>query len=251
MRIRIVLLGVGAGLVGALGATGVTAGGGDVIHGCIDRAGALRIVDKRDDCRNREKSLSWNNEGPQGPAGPAGKAGPPGAAGAPGPQGPAGPAGAPGEPGPEGPTGPQGAPGPMGPMGPQGVQGPAGPAGANGPQGPAGPQGAQGASGPQGPVGPQGPQGSPGIASVRVVTMNAVANGDHAIGTATCPAGTVATGGGVSISPSFNTAFAVTASYPASFNGLPPTGWTGSATRVGAYTGAWSINVYAVCAVVG
>jgi len=69
------------------------------IHGCYQKlSGSLRVVDASTPaCRGDEKSLDWNQVGPQGPAGDAG------------PQGPSGPAGPAGAPGPAGPPGPPGA----------------------------------------------------------------------------------------------------------------------------------------------
>ena len=112
--------------------------------------------------------------------------------GAVGPQGPPGPAGA---------TGPQGSPGPVGATGPEG---PAGPPGPTGPQGPQGPQG------PAGPTGPQGPAGKLMPANLRTIQVQ----GPHTLlcasldptcddfgsSTADCPAGSVVTGGGYSVS---------------------------------------------------
>jgi Lamin Tail Domain/Collagen triple helix repeat (20 copies) len=70
------------------------------IHACAARGdGRLRIVQKANACRARERAVSWNVSGPPGRVGPAG---PVGAAGARGTQGPAGPAG------PEGARGPKG-----------------------------------------------------------------------------------------------------------------------------------------------
>jgi hypothetical protein len=82
-----------------------------VIHACYNAssnpAGALRVIDAEAGakCSKNEKSLIFNQTGPQGPAGPAGSQGPAGPTGS---QGPAGPTG------PQGPAGPQGEPGPAG-----------------------------------------------------------------------------------------------------------------------------------------
>ena len=73
-----------------------------VIHACYNDksnpVGMLRVIDAEAGakCAKNEKSLTFNQTGPQGPAGPAGPQGPAGPAG---PQGPAGPAGPQGEPG--------------------------------------------------------------------------------------------------------------------------------------------------------
>ena len=147
----------------------------------------------------------WVTLGAAGPTGTQGVAGPQGAPGATGQTGPAGPTGA---------TGPQGAQGSQGPIGPVGAQGSPGvpgatgaqgPSGNIGPQGPAGPQGTSGptgAIGPQGPAGatgPQGPAGTGGTPTSFVVTVLTY----HVAGpflmianaVATCPAGSVITGG--------------------------------------------------------
>jgi hypothetical protein len=78
---------------------------GELIRGCVDSTGAIRIVVDGTSCADGETLLEWNITGPVGPQGPAGAtgpAGPVGPAGEPGPQGPAGPAGAQGEQGPQG-----------------------------------------------------------------------------------------------------------------------------------------------------
>jgi len=85
--------------------------------------GDTRIVDSGEACRSYEKTIAWNQQGPQGDVGPVGPKGETGAAGAQGPKGETGPAGA------TGPGGPKGDPGAQGASGPQGPAGPAGPAG--------------------------------------------------------------------------------------------------------------------------
>src|SRR5262245_46115729 len=63
-----------------------------VIRACVnEHTGAVRIVDDDDDCRPRERVLTWARRGPAGPGGPAGQEGPTG------PQGPQGVPGPPGE----------------------------------------------------------------------------------------------------------------------------------------------------------
>jgi hypothetical protein len=127
-----------------------------------------------------ERTLTWNQTGPQGPKGDIGPAGPQGLQGLVGPIGPKGdkgdqgaqglqgpkgdvgsqgPAGADGVPGKDGAPGPQG---PIGPVGPQGPKGDTGPAGLQGPQGLTGPQGQKGDTGATGPIGPAGAAGAPG-----------------------------------------------------------------------------------------
>jgi hypothetical protein len=81
---------------------------GGVIHACYNDksnpSGMLRVIDAEAGakCAKNEKSLIFNQTGPQGPVGPQGPAGPQGEPGPVGPAGPAGPAGPQGEPGPAG-----------------------------------------------------------------------------------------------------------------------------------------------------
>jgi hypothetical protein len=83
----VLVLAVGAGV-----AAGMAASGNPVIHSCYTKAsGRLRIISGTK-CHKREKSLSWNQKGPQGDQGPQGPKGMPGA------QGNSGPQGAPGQP---------------------------------------------------------------------------------------------------------------------------------------------------------
>ena len=109
---------VGGGAVYA--GVGLGAGGAneDVIHGCVNPSGGLRVVGPQEDCKKNENRLSWNR---QGPPGTPGQAGPPGREGAPGARGEAGPPGGAGPRGDQGPAGPPGAVGPAGPPGPAGV----------------------------------------------------------------------------------------------------------------------------------
>ena len=80
--------------------------------------------------------------------------------------------------------------------------GPRGADGATGATGEQGPQGAQGPAGPTGPAGPAGPAGPPGPSGSQLVTGTPVTSAANAprntvtTATATCPAGTVALGGG-------------------------------------------------------
>lgn len=62
------------------------------IHGCVNQAGVLRVIDPAagDTCKGSETTLDFNQQGQVGPPGPAGPSGPPGPQG---PTGPAGPAG--------------------------------------------------------------------------------------------------------------------------------------------------------------
>ena len=131
-------------------------------------------------------------EGDQGPPGPMGPMGPAGL------QGEQGEQGLPGATGPAGATGPGGAVGPAGATGPAGAVGPAGPAGAIGPVGLQGEQGEQGLPGATGPAGPAGPDK---VLRTTSVTANptTLAPNQGGSSTATCPAGTVVTGGGMRI----------------------------------------------------
>lgn len=79
-------------------------GSGGVIHACYKKQN-VRLVDANVACKNNERRISWNVQGPPGPQGL------PGRDGAPGLQGP---------------------PGAKGDKGDQGQQGPAGPAGISG-----------------------------------------------------------------------------------------------------------------------
>lgn len=97
-----------------------------VISGCVDQAGAIRIVGAVSQCKKTEKPLSWNQQGPIGPQGATGAKGATGATGA---KGVTGATGAVGATGPAGPMGPRGAMGPQGVTGPQGLKGDPGPAG--------------------------------------------------------------------------------------------------------------------------
>lgn len=113
-------LALAAGLaVGGIAGAGVVAAvehsDSGVLHGCAhERSGELRLLADGEDCRQGERAVQWNVQGPPGPAGPEGAAGPQGEQGVPGPQGEPGAPGAPGEPGAAGPSGP---PGPAGPPG--------------------------------------------------------------------------------------------------------------------------------------
>ena len=125
----VVLLATGA--AGAAVVANVYVDESGAYQGCVGPAGALRVLQPGETCRDNETGISWEQTGPVGPPGPTGSPGPPGADGedgqdgAPGLMGPAGAPGAAGPTGPPGPTGPTGAPGSRGP---QGEPGPATPA---------------------------------------------------------------------------------------------------------------------------
>jgi hypothetical protein len=104
---------VALALVGASVAYATIPGSNGVIHACYNPSNALRVidVDAGATCAKNEKSLDFNQTGPQGPQGPKGDQGIQGAQGI---QGVAGPTGATG---PAGATGATGAPGPAGASG--------------------------------------------------------------------------------------------------------------------------------------
>ena len=61
-----------AALVIALGGVAVAAipDSGGTIHGCYQQTGGnLRVVESAADCRNSERAISWNQQGPPGPPG--------------------------------------------------------------------------------------------------------------------------------------------------------------------------------------
>ena len=193
----LLLVGVLAGAIGAVGLTGSTGASGP----------------------QRETGPI----GPQGETGPIGETGATGATGATGPQGSTGPTGPTGETGPTGPqgsigptgatglTGSQGEAGPQGPRGstgPQGETGPTGPIGATGPTGPQGTQGIQGERGPTGLTGAKGDTGAPGTNGVNgtngvdattAITQQSVCDGSDAdsIADELCKIGMTGPGGGI------------------------------------------------------
>jgi len=129
--------------------------------------------------------------------------------------------------------------------GPAGPAGPTGNTGAAGPQGPQGTQGPQGDGGPQGATGPQGPKGDPGgLAGYAIVTSAAVPldPGFEDTGTATCPTGKIAVGGGVKAADA--TVLLMIESYP----NADGSGWNGTAVEVHSASAATTFTVYAVCA---
>lgn len=71
----------------------------EVIYACVSNSdGTTRIVTSGTICKKNERSVHWNQQGPQGERGPQGIQGAQGSQGEPGPQGTAGP------PGPRGPS---------------------------------------------------------------------------------------------------------------------------------------------------
>jgi hypothetical protein len=115
-----------------------------------------------------------------------------------------------------------------------------------GPAGPAGAKGATGATGPAGPAGPAGAPGAPGAAGTVTteIVNNATATDTSTVKelTATCPSGTVLSGGFV-LNPgnSGNVVLRATRSY------APDTGtWLVRAVNSGAIE-AWQLTTVAVC----
>jgi hypothetical protein len=125
--------------------------------------------------------------------------------------------------------GAQGPQGPAGPIGPTGLTGPAGHDGAAGPTGPTGPAGATGATGGVGSQGPQGPAGPVNIPTV--VTGSAAAN---TVGSAFCPSGSYATGGGLGVAGGL-----MKGSDPILNGSGQPVGWEGGSSSAN--------TVYVVC----
>jgi hypothetical protein len=124
-----------------------------------------------------------------------------------------------------------------------GPAGPAGPAGPQGEKGATGDRGPAGSQGPQGPQGAQGPKGDPGgLAGYEIVASapQTVTASNLSVGTANCPAGKVAVGGGVKVADPTNVF--VVDTYPNADGG----GWTATVANAGASDSTYT--VYAVCA---
>ncbi len=228
----VVAFAVAAGIAGAsiFGKPGVHNG---VITACIEpvtkgnaaTSGDLNMLN----CAKGAKNLSWNIKGPAGPEGAKGPEGPKGS---------------------EGPAGPHGSQGHAGAKGETGAKGPAGAPGATGATGAAGPVGAQG---PAGPAGPQGPAGASGTLTTTVATsQDAVGGGANSVTSALaeCPAGTVLTGGGGTVSNSVTAAQAsvqLVGSQPEA-NGWRATGVINTALGLG---NTMTVTAYAICAASG
>jgi hypothetical protein len=141
-------------------------------YACVTkRFHTLNLTTRTGTCRDSERKISFNAEGPRGLRGRAGATGPQGAKGADGARGPTGDKGdqgLKGEKGDQGPQGKQGLQGDTGPAGPQGLKGDQGDKGDTGPQGlkgdtgDTGPQGLKGDKGDKGDTGAAGPQGLKG-----------------------------------------------------------------------------------------
>lgn len=129
-------------------------------------------------------------------------------------------------------------------------RGPAGVAGLQGATGPQGPPGAQGVAGPQGDTGSHGPQGAKGdpgadggLAGYEIVTAPPVpiAASDFVVsGSASCPTGKLAIGGGLTVDDPEGEV-SLTESHPAA-------GGSGWVVTVLNYGEANSMTPYAICA---
>ncbi len=151
-----------------------------------DKYGELRVQDLLNDCDHETSCENMAGMADDGSAiaqtgGQGGREGPPG------PQGPKGDTGATGAQGPAGPTGSQGA------TGATGAQGITGLTGLTGPAGPAGAVGPAGAAGPTQVLTTQRVQGN---------TVEVAPGAPPGLSTATCPTGTVVTGGGMRLGES-------------------------------------------------
>jgi hypothetical protein len=137
----------------------------------------------------------------------------------------------------------------------QGAAGPAGPAGAKGATGSTGltgPKGDKGEKGDRGEIGLEGPEGEAGATNVTVVKVETpIAANSAGNAVAVCPAGSVATGGGVN-PVGVTTEAALIKSYPSTggvgqaVTGNTPTAWGGFAQNPTA--GVVTLNVFAICA---
>jgi len=124
--------------------------------------------------------------------------------------------------------------------------------GKQGPQGPQGPQGAAGsgvgATGPQGPAGPQGATlyglvTFPVEDTPRAITTTV---GQATPSSATCPGGSVLTGGGYQLdSPSVNTENLATVQVVLTTSISSPNTWTVSVQRIAASTGTEDLTIRA------
>jgi hypothetical protein len=249
--------------------------GGAIAGGIVPLARHAQTADSATVARNAKHlggktaaQIAASMRGPQGLQGPAG---------------PVGPAGATGAAGPRGDTGATGAVGAVGPRGEQGQKGDNGDVGtglkivgtvataADLPDtgttgegylvagdlyvwtgaewtnaGPVlGPKGDTGATGATGPQGPQGAKGDPGGVAGYVIASSVVSldPGFEDTGTAVCPTGKVAVGGGVKAAdPRF---LFMLESYPSADG----SGWSGTAGEFSDVGASTTFTVYAVCVV--
>ena len=100
--------------------------------------------------------------------------------------------------------------------------------------------------GPRGVTGPQGPpgsKGSPGTSGRQIVQVEgALTSASPKGGTATCPPGKKALGGGVEVSGDGRDRISVTESMPAGEEA-----WQARAVELAPTTATWRLRVYAVC----
>jgi hypothetical protein len=244
--------------------------GGAVAAGIVPLAKHARTADSATVARNAKHlggktaaEIAASVRGPQGIQGPAGPTGPAGAPGAGGPKGDAGATGAVGAVGPQGQQGPKGEKGDVGTglkiVGTVATQQDLPASGTTGDgylvagdlyiwtgsawtnAGPVlGPKGDTGATGATGPQGPQGPKGDPGGLNGYVVVVTNPLTLDpntEDTGTASCPTGKVAVGGGVKVADP--TELYMIESYP----NADGSGWNGTAAAFVSTT----FTVYAVC----
>jgi Collagen triple helix repeat (20 copies) len=111
--------------------------------------------------------------------------------------------------------------------------------GATGATGPAGPVGPAGPAGARGPAGPAGPAGVSGITEVHTQAID-LQPGTQNAAAVQCPAGSLVTGGGVSLASS-STQVNVNSSYPISADA-----WRADVNN--ASIGVTTFTVYAICA---
>lgn len=208
---------------------GAIPGSNGTISACYAKAnGVLRTIDVEAGAKcdaNKERTLSWNEQGLQGPQGIPGPVGPQGTQGLPGQQGTPGQQGAPGQ---------QGIPGPQGLVGPQGIPGP---------------QGVPGSQGVQGPAGPSTLTHSESLFTPTTTTSGNTNGFDTKSSQQSCHPGEVVTGGGYSISatPSVAAQVTVTSSYWVVYSPGPyPNGWGVSAVAPEGI-GSWSLRVSPIC----
>lgn len=111
---------------------------------------------------------------------------------------------------------------------------------------PAGPAGAAGAAGPAGSTGAAGPSGTANVTIV-LATGGAASPGNFSQATAACPAGTRATGGGVTALSSPTASSVVWFTVPDPTSGTP-TGWKAAVLSNGAAGSTAAARTYALCA---
>ncbi|AWI32993.1 hypothetical protein DDW44_10545 [Streptomyces tirandamycinicus] len=117
-----------------------------------------------------------------------------------------------------------------------------GKAGPPGPPGPPGPAGPAGPAGPPGPAGPTGPAGPPGVSGYQQVSNTQTCGADtFCMFTATCPAGTVVTGGGLNTNTFISSGVYLYESGP-----ISNTTWRSTMRNTTAST--FSVTVRAICA---